>query len=355
MGMKHYLVGSCLALSLAIAACQPAGNGTDMPGTDDMVGTDTFGTATSSGSGSGDLLTETPMGTDVMTGTVTADATETEPMMTATAAMTATSAMTGTAVMTTTAVMTGTQTPVSGEAQFIRGADLIGMEVADTSGTSLGTVDEILADQDGKVVYLLLNYNAMALTERTLIALPWADFSLGQADEMLAYSGTATDLDTMQAVNQDDFDAPGFMWNNPITGTTGITGTGSTTSTTSMDDGYIRLGRFTDFDLRNNEDEDLGEVDDLVFDLQSGTVTHALVNFGGFLGIGEKTIVVPWSQFTVEQTADDQDVLRLNVTKEDLEAAPGVDNVDEILPAWPEQITSNWADGLTDFWDSITR
>ena len=88
MGMKHYLVGSCLALSLAIAACQPAGNGTDMPGTDDMVGTDTFGTATSSGSGSGDLLTETPMGTDVMTGTVTADATETEPMMTATAAMT---------------------------------------------------------------------------------------------------------------------------------------------------------------------------------------------------------------------------------------------------------------------------
>lgn len=345
MRMKHSLVGGCLALGLAIAACQPAADGTNMPGTD-MVSTDMVGTATVSGSGSGDMLTETPAGTattDVMTGTVTADATETEPMMTATAAMTST------AEMTTTAVMTGTQTPVSGEAMYIRGSDLLGMEVADTSGTSLGTVDEILADEDGNVAYLLLNYNAMALTERRLIPLAWTDFSLGQADEMLAYSGTATDLDTAEPVNQDDYDAPGFVWNNPITGTT------STTSTTSMDDGYIRLGRFADFDLRNNEDEDLGEVDDLVFDIQNGTVTHALVNFGGFLGIGEKTIVVPWSQFTIEQTDDDQDVLRLNVTKEDLEAAPGVDNVDEVLPTWPEQITNNWWDGLTDFWDSITR
>ena len=98
----------------------------------------------------------------------------------------------------------------------------------------------------------------------------------------------------------------------------------------------------------------IGDVNDIVIGLD-GTAEALIVGVGGFLGIGEKTIVVPWSQFTVEQTADDQDVLRLNVTKEDLEAAPGVDNVDEILPAWPEQITSNWADGLTDFWDSITR
>lgn len=338
MSLKHYLIGGCLAVGLTVAACQPVNTGTDMPGT--LVAT----------SETDDLFTEMPlasptaemteMGTEVMTGTVTAeatmDATETEPMMTATAAMT------GTAEMTTTAVMTGTQTPVSGEALYIRGADLLGIEVADTSGTTLGTVDEVLADEDGQVVYLLLNYNAMALTERRLIPLAWSEFSFDQADEMIAYSGTTTDLDTLEAVNDEDYDGPGFIWDNAITGTETIEG------------GLIRLGRFTDFDLRNNEDEDLGEVDDLVFDLQNGTVAYALVNFGGFLGLGEKTIVVPWSQFTVEQTDDDQDVLRLNVTKEDLEAAPGVDNVDEILPMWPEQITNNWADGLTDFWDSIT-
>lgn len=43
-----------------------------------------------------------------------------------------------------------------------------------------------------------------------------------------------------------------------------------------------------------NDGEKIGHIDHLTIDKQSGRVAFAVMNFGGFLGMGEETHPVPW-------------------------------------------------------------
>ena len=51
--------------------------------------------------------------------------------------------------------------------------------------------------------------------------------------------------------------------------------------------------------IKNADGKDVGEIDALLIDPKDGKVTHAVVGLGGFLGIGEDKVVVPWSDIKV--------------------------------------------------------
>ena len=46
--------------------------------------------------------------------------------------------------------------------------------------------------------------------------------------------------------------------------------------------------------IKNAEGKDLGEIDQLLID-RNGKVTHVVIGIGGLAGVGEKKVVVPWS------------------------------------------------------------
>src|ERR1700760_3563915 len=50
------------------------------------------------------------------------------------------------------------------------------------------------------------------------------------------------------------------------------------------------LGR----DVRSPTDEDMGHIVDVIVD-RTGTVRAAVIDFGGFLGVGSRKIVVDWN------------------------------------------------------------
>jgi sporulation protein YlmC with PRC-barrel domain len=76
-------------------------------------------------------------------------------------------------------------------------------------------------------------------------------------------------------------------------------------------------------DVYDNSKHKIGVVTDLVMD-NSGNVTTAVVGVGGFLGVGEKNVAVPFKDLKVE-SRDGKDWLVLNQTKQDLKAAPAFD------------------------------
>jgi sporulation protein YlmC with PRC-barrel domain len=80
-------------------------------------------------------------------------------------------------------------------------------------------------------------------------------------------------------------------------------------------------------EVRNNENEKLGEIKDLVLDLNSGKLSYAVLAVGGFLGIGEKLVALPPSALTI---ADDNTHLKLDADKSRIQAAPGF-----AATAWP--------------------
>ena len=80
--------------------------------------------------------------------------------------------------------------------------------------------------------------------------------------------------------------------------------------------------------VKNLEGEDLGKIEDLMIDLQSGRVAYAVVSFGsGFMHSG-KFFAIPWESLQVDQ--GDEKVI-LKVTKETLESAEGFDK-----DHWPD-------------------
>lgn len=76
---------------------------------------------------------------------------------------------------------------------------------------------------------------------------------------------------------------------------------------------------FDDRKLRNPQGEELGEIGELIVDPVRGQIVYAVVELGGFLGLGERYFPVPWS---LVRPAPDGDAFVLNVAKERLTAAP---------------------------------
>jgi PRC-barrel domain len=77
------------------------------------------------------------------------------------------------------------------------------------------------------------------------------------------------------------------------------------------------LGR----DVRSPVDEDMGHIVDVIVD-RAGVVRAAVIDFGGFLGVGSRRIVVDWNALHFGRVADKSDSITLELTKEQVNAAP---------------------------------
>lgn len=95
-------------------------------------------------------------------------------------------------------------------------------------------------------------------------------------------------------------------------------------------------------DVYNHNEEDLGDIKEIMLDVRSGRVSYAVLSFGGFLNMGEKLFAVPWNALTLD-TVNKRFVL--NVDKERLENAPGFDKDN-----WPNMADESWATEIHSFY-----
>ena len=86
-------------------------------------------------------------------------------------------------------------------------------------------------------------------------------------------------------------------------------------------------------DVIDAQGADMGEIKEVVLDLHNGRVHAAVVEFGGFLGIGDKQYAFPVSQLKPAQG----DKLTLNVSKEKLKDEQGFDK-----NKWPGMGDEYW-------------
>ena len=77
------------------------------------------------------------------------------------------------------------------------------------------------------------------------------------------------------------------------------------------------LGR----DVRTTADENMGRIVDVIVD-RAGQVRAAVIDFGGFLGVGSRKIVVDWKALRFARVANKGDSIILELTREQVRAAP---------------------------------
>jgi hypothetical protein len=92
----------------------------------------------------------------------------------------------------------------------------------------------------------------------------------------------------------------------------------------------------------NGADENLGDIKEIMLDMNTGQVAYAVLAFGGFLGMGEKLFAVPWQALHLD-TANKRFVL--NVDKARLKTAPGFNK-----DAWPDMSDVSWASQIHTFY-----
>jgi sporulation protein YlmC with PRC-barrel domain len=88
----------------------------------------------------------------------------------------------------------------------------------------------------------------------------------------------------------------------------------------------------------NLKGETLGKIEDLVVDIDTGRIVYAVLDFGGFLGIGDKLFPVPWKSLAALPS---EGIFFLNQSKEQLEKAPSFDK--NVLPDMGDL---HWGEGI---------
>ncbi|WP_156829342.1 PRC-barrel domain-containing protein [Amorphus coralli] len=100
---------------------------------------------------------------------------------------------------------------------------------------------------------------------------------------------------------------------------------------TEQPEGTYLASELTGEPVQNAEGEDLAGIEDFVIG-QDGAISHVIVSFGGFLGLGDKEVMLPWDQFEITTDPEDEDdlIARLNMTEEEIEALPEFKSQEEV-------------------------
>lgn len=77
------------------------------------------------------------------------------------------------------------------------------------------------------------------------------------------------------------------------------------------------LGR----DVRSAADEDMGRIVDVLVD-RAGQVRAAIIDFGGFLGVGSRRIAVDWGALHFPQPGKPGERIALDLTRDQVKTAP---------------------------------
>jgi PRC-barrel domain len=90
---------------------------------------------------------------------------------------------------------------------------------------------------------------------------------------------------------------------------------------TSLPSGALPISDYYNQSVYDPQDNKIGDVKDLLVS-KNGNIDAAIIGVGGFLGVGEKNVAVPFNALKLTDK-NGKRYLVLNTTKEALKSAPG--------------------------------
>jgi hypothetical protein len=85
--------------------------------------------------------------------------------------------------------------------------------------------------------------------------------------------------------------------------------------------GQLSVNDLINKSVKNAANESVGDINDIRID-SDGNIAAVIVGVGGFLGLGEKNVALPYDQLSFMRDSDGSLVVTADVTKESLQAAP---------------------------------
>jgi sporulation protein YlmC with PRC-barrel domain len=206
-------------------------------------------------------------------------------------------------------------------ADTVDAKNLVGQTVVDAEGKTLGKVDSVLVDADGKVKYLIVGVGGFLGIGEKDVALRWDDLQTKTGDKLVA-NVTKDQLTTMPAYRYGDASRRGTVYaydqdlkTNPyLADNRGAT---AANNVAVPPDAAISTKDLIGRSVVDPQGNSVGKIDSALID-DSGKVKYLIVGVGGFLGIGEKDVALRWDDLQQK----DADKLVSSMTKDQLKAMP---------------------------------
>jgi sporulation protein YlmC with PRC-barrel domain len=267
-----------------------------------------------------------------------------------------------------------------------RAGDLIGSTVENPQGQTLGRIDDLVVDLNaGRLTYAVMSSGGILGVGGKLFAVPPRAFSVSRQDK----ETLVLNVDRQRLARAPGFDRENWpdmgnpQWaedtyrfhNQPpywLPSRHGISIHDPSGSPRQRDlpyqdrqtlrtaegmvDERLHIQRVSDLKgttVRNPQNENLGEIQDVVVDLEAGRILYVVLGTGGFLGLGQNYYAIPPE--TVRMSGRQNQVL-VNVDRQRLAQAPGFDRAD-----WPGVEDQEWAErvyrfhGQQPYWQSDSR
>lgn len=252
-----------------------------------------------------------------------------------------------------------------------RSSELMGMPVRNRAGKDVGKIEDFVVElNSGDVRYAAVSFGGFAGFGNKLFAVPWKAmaFKFGEDDRFFVLDVTEQQLEKAPGFDQNNWpDVADPAWRESIDKHYRVTRTDARTDEAparddapaekpTVDktkapivyDAVFRVSKIDGMTVRNKAGEDIGHVDELVFDIKSGKAKYAALSFGGFAGFGNKLFAIPMSAFTLKHGAEET-FLVLDIDAKRLETAPGFDK-----EHWPDTADPNWAAEIDKFYPART-
>lgn len=110
-----------------------------------------------------------------------------------------------------------------------------------------------------------------------------------------------------------------------------------------MTSSIVNANNVIGVDVKNNQNENLGEIEAIMLDKATGQVAYVVLSYGGFLGMGDKLFALPWHIFFYDES---DDCFKISLAKDKLEQSPGFDK-----NHWPDMSSATWRNSINSYYD----
>jgi uncharacterized protein YrrD len=208
-----------------------------------------------------------------------------------------------------------------------RFSEFIGQPVRNQQGEELGEVNDVVFGKDGNINYIILSRGEIEGADADLVPLPWETENISVQENTLILSmdkQEVEDAPSFTVLEWERFAEQNFQ--DEVHGYYG-------TEKAKNKDNAGKLGsehgarqtreinRFSEFigqPVRNQQGEELGEVNDVVFG-KDGNINYIILSRGEIEGADADLVPVPWE---TENISVQENTLILSMDKQEVEDAP---------------------------------
>ncbi len=217
---------------------------------------------------------------------------------------------------------------------------LIGRNIKNAAGETIGEIKSIYLNKDGRVDSVMVSVGGFLGVGEREVRIAWSDLKITDNGEKVMVNMTKDELKAKPEYKyrNEAWRGQVFTETGPWTGQPGHDQVAQTTrppadratdrpevaATASTGDfnaaGDMSGNALIGTTVRNEKREAVGKIEDVYVD-KSGAIKTVVVSVGGFLGVGSKNVAVKWSDLKLSRD-DKSIVVTTNWTKDSLKAMP---------------------------------